>query len=223
MEEAAKEALTARFRAYLDSIAETEGTEGPEASDQPPDLFTLLAEVSTLRAEVRLESRQFKTALDEFRAVFDAVREANARLDDEQERRREQERKASRESQKDQLLELLDLRDRLQAGYEQATRFRPGWLGGHRAAEFVKAMAEGMGMNLRRFDEVLGRRGVRPLPAIGKPFDPLTMHAAEVAKDPAQPEGRVVRELRKGFLLGDTLLRPAEVAVNRPAGDSADR
>jgi len=45
----------------------------------------------------------------------------------------------------------------------------------------------------------------------------------EVGKDPAQPEGRVVRELRKGFLLGDTLLRPAEVAVNRPAGDSAER
>jgi molecular chaperone GrpE len=217
MEEAVKEALTARFRAYLDSIERAGETEEAEAAERVPDLFTLLAEVSALRTEVKLESRQFKTALDEFRALFDAMREASARLGDEQERRREQERTASREGQKDHLLELLDLRDRLQAGYEQATRFRPARFGRRRAAEFVGAMAEGMAMNLRRFDEILGRRGVRPLPALGKEFDPLTMHAAEVANDPAQPEGRVVSELRRGFLHGDALLRPAEVAVNRPA------
>jgi molecular chaperone GrpE len=219
MEEVVKEALTARFRAYLDDIESAGETEEADAATPVPDLFTLLAEVSALRTEVKLESRQFKTALDEFRALFDAMREANARLGDEQERRLEQERTASRETQKDHLLELLDLRDRVQAGYEQATRFRPGWFRRRGAVEFVSAMAEGMAMNLRRFDEILGRRGVRPLPAAGKAFDPLTMHAAEVANDPAQPEGRVVSELRRGFLLGDVLLRPAEVVVNRPPAE----
>ena len=64
------------------------------------------------------------------------------------------------------------LRDRLQAGKLQVDRYRPGWLarrGG--AAEFVGGMAEGMAMNLRRLDDTLGRRRVRPLETLHRPLD----------------------------------------------------
>ena len=224
MDEAEKDRLTDRFRAYLDAHSQAvpgdcapfdsaQGTDG----DVAPDLFTLLAELAALKNEVKLESRQVKSALDDFRALFDTLREANARLADEQERRREQERAADQKGEKDLLLELLELRDRLQAGHNQARRFQPGWFGG-RAAAFVASMAEGMGMNLRRFDETLARREVRELPALGQTFDPRTMHAAELARNPYRPEGVVVGELRKGFLYRDRLLRPAEVVVNRPRG-----
>jgi molecular chaperone GrpE len=218
MEEADKDALTARFRAYLDRTGDADAAAATDQREAAPDLFTLLAELSALRNEVKLESRQFKSALDEFRGLFDTVREAKTRLGEEQERRREQEQETWRRQQKDQLLELLDLRDRLEAGQAQAQRFRPGWFTGRRAAEFVASMAEGMAMNLRRFDESLARRGVLPLRVEGRAFDPQTMHAAELADDPSQPVGRVVKELRKGFLLGEVLLRPAEVVVNRPGG-----
>lgn len=246
MDETVKDELTARFRAYLDARSHTsvpfdsaQGTSGGStpfgsaqgtgggstpfgsaqgtSSDSPPDLFTLLAELAALKNEVKLESRQVKSALDDFRALFDTLREANACLSDEQERRREQDRKADQQGQKDLLLELLELRDRLQAGLDQARRFRPGWLAG-RAVGFVASMAEGMSMNLRRFDETLARRGVRELPALGQTFDPHTMHAAELARNPYRPAGVVVGELRKGFLYQDRLLRPAEVVVNRPRG-----
>jgi molecular chaperone GrpE len=216
MDQSAKEALVARFSDYLEQAETLTPTEAEKAV---PDLFTLLAELSALKSEVKLESRQVKSALEEFRALFDALREGNARLAEERERRREQEQAVGQLTQKDLLLDLLDLRDRLQAGHEQAVRFRPGWLSRRSAASFVAAMADGMAMNLRRLDEVLARRDVRPLPALGEPFDPRTMHAADVAEDRTQPEGRVLRELRPGFLLGDRLLRPAEVVVNRFAGE----
>ncbi len=214
MDEAVKDRLTARFRAYLDSTVETEANAEPVGSPAP-DLFTLLAEVAALKNEVKLESRHVKSALDEFRGLFDELRQANARLANEQDRRREQERLAGQQAQKDLLLELLELRDRLQAGHDQAARFRPGWLKG-RAAGFIPSMAEGMAMNLRRLDETLNRRGVRPLRAMGQSFDPQTMHAAERTSDPSRGEGVVVEELRKGFLHQDRLLRPAEVVVNQP-------
>jgi molecular chaperone GrpE len=187
--------------------------------ERAPDLFTLLAEVAALKNEVKLEARQVKSALDEFRSLFDALREANARLAEEQERRREQEQMAGQQAQTALLLALLDLRDRLQAGHEQALRFRPGWLTGRSAASFVASMAEGMAMNLRRLDEILARREVRPLAVVGQSFDPRTMHAAELARDPDQPDGQVVSELRKGFTHGDRLLRAAEVVVNRAAAE----
>lgn len=217
MDEAAKDELTVRFRAYLDSTdAAGEANAEPDGASAP-DLFTLLAEVAALKNEVKLESRQVKSALHEFRGLFDELRQANAQLAEEQDRRRGQERLAGQQAQKDLLVELLDLRDRLQAGHDQAARFRPRWLKGRAAAGFVASMADGMAMNLRRLDETLTRRGVRPLRAVGQAFDPRTMQAVELMSDPARDEGLVVQELRKGFLQEDRLLRPAEVVVNRPA------
>jgi molecular chaperone GrpE len=216
MDEAAKDQHTARFKAYLDSADATlEGGAGFEGASAP-DLFTLLAEVATLKNEVKLESRNVKSAVEEFRGLYATLREANTRLADEQARSREQEQLLGQQAQKELLLDLLELRDRMQAGRDQASRFRPGLLVHRVAVRFVASMADGMAMNLRRLDETLARRGVRPLPALGQPFDPHTMHAAELADDPTQDKGMVVGELRKGFLFQDKLLRSAEVVVNRP-------
>lgn len=219
MDDADKDALAARFRAYLDMLPAPSGLPAADADDEPaiPDLFTLLTEVAALKNEVKLESRQVKVALDEFRGLFDALNTAHDRLAEEQQRRREQDRAAQTRGRKDLLLELLDLRDRLQAGQASAAGYRPRGLFGRRHARaFAGAMAEGVAMNLRRLDETLARRGVQPLPALGRVFDPHRMHAAEITADPARPAGEVVAEVRPGFLLDGELLRPAEVVVNRP-------
>lgn len=216
MDEATKDALGAQFRAYLDAIDEADPGLATDAGESPPDLYTLLAELTALKGEVKIESRQVKTALDEFRALFDTLRESQARLADEQERRCEQQRAADRQGLRALLLDLLDLRDRLQAGQQQAERHRPGWLARRgRTARHLAALSEGMALSLRRLDDTLARRDLRPLPALGQPFDPRTMNAAQIARDPQRPNAQVVEELRSGWLLGHELLRPAEVVVNR--------
>lgn len=227
MDQATREQLIARFADYLDRTAESEdvqsesiGSEsiGSDDTDEIPDLFTLLAEVSALKNEVKIESRQVKGALDQFRDVFGLVSQAQTRLEEGQTQRLEAERRARQDAERDLLRELLDLRDRLQAGYDQARRYHPGWLPRHRKSRvFVAAMAEGLGMNLRRLDDTLARRGIQPLRVQGQRFDPQTMHATEVAQDPTQTDGIVLAELRRGFTQGDRLLRPAEVVVNRLA------
>jgi len=219
MDETTKDQLTTRFRTYLDGVEGASATDAGTEDESVPDLFTLLAEVAALKNEVKLESRNFKSALDEFRGLYAALREANTRLADEQARCREQAHLLEQQTQRELLLDLLDLRDRLQAGHDQAVRFRAGRLGGRSAVRFVASMAEGIAMNLRRLDETLARRGVRPLAALGQPFDPHTMRAAELADDPTQAKGLVVGELRKGFHYQDQLLRSAEVVVNRPEGE----
>jgi molecular chaperone GrpE len=215
MDLAAREQLLTRVAAYLDSVGDGEPDDQgePEAA---PDLFTLLAELGALKAEVKVESRQVKGALDQFREAFDLVRQAQVRLEDGQAQRIEAERRAREEAERDLLLELLDLRDRLQAGLDQARRYRPGWLARRGGADaFVGAMAEGVAMNLKRLDDTLARRGVKPLRVLGLRFDPMTMHAAEAGLDPALADGLVLAELRRGFSRGERLLRPAEVVVNR--------
>lgn len=212
MDSASRERLIARFRDYLEDVGHIPAETTPET----PDLFTLLAELSALKNEVKIESRQVKGALDEFRGLFDTLRQANERLDRELGNQRERENSSQLNAERDLLLELLDLHDRLRAGRDQLLGYRPGWLarrGG--AGAYVHSIAEGQAMLLRRLDEILARRGVQPIEALDRPFEPQTMHAAEAVQDPERGDGQVVAELRTGFLQHGRLLRPAEVIVNK--------
>ena len=61
--------------------------------------------------------------------------------------------------------------------------------------------------------DVMARRGVAPIEAVGADFDP-TLHQA-VAHEPAdgRRDGEVVEELRRGYTLRRRLLRPSMVKV----------
>lgn len=71
--------------------------------------------------------------------------------------------------------------------------------------------------------EVLGRRGVRPVAAVGEAFDPRVHEAVTrtPVSDPAE-HGRVVAQRRAGYLLEDRLLRPAQVSVGHHGDDGDD-
>jgi molecular chaperone GrpE len=65
----------------------------------------------------------------------------------------------------------------------------------------------------RQLGEVLRKRGVTPIEALGADFDPHLHQAVAYDESPGAREGQVVGELRKGYKLGDRLLRPAMVRV----------
>ncbi|KAM5574751.1 hypothetical protein ABKV19_013942 [Rosa sericea] len=49
---------------------------------------------------------------------------------------------------------------------------------------------------------------------MGKPFDPSVHEAIALEESQEFPEGIVIQEIRRGFLLGGQLLRPAMVKVS---------
>ncbi|XP_044468142.1 protein GrpE-like [Mangifera indica] len=66
--------------------------------------------------------------------------------------------------------------------------------------------------------EILGSLGVVPVETIGKPFDPL-LHEAILRENSSEfEEGVIIEEFRKGFKLGDRLLRPSMVKVSAGPG-----
>ena len=73
---------------------------------------------------------------------------------------------------------------------------------------------DGVAALQRLFLTALREAGAEPIDAVGQPFDP-SVHEA-VATAPAESgvtPGTVVRETRRGWRLGDELLRPAQVVV----------
>jgi molecular chaperone GrpE len=75
------------------------------------------------------------------------------------------------------------------------------------------AIRKGVELIHKQLVEILRKRGVRPIDALGADFDPH-YHMA-VAHEPANDrrEGEVIEEFRRGYMLGDRLLRPAMVKV----------
>jgi molecular chaperone GrpE len=86
--------------------------------------------------------------------------------------------------------------------------------------EAYAAWLKGLELVRERLLETLAREGVEPLEAIGQPFDPHCHVALDTV--PAQGDvlpGAVVSELRRGYAVGDRVLRYAEVVVARKPSD----
>ena len=64
-----------------------------------------------------------------------------------------------------------------------------------------------------KLHDMLRKQGVRPVEAVGVAFDPNVHQAVSYEESPDHAEGQVIDELRRGYRLGDRLLRPAMVKV----------
>ena len=168
----AKQRLIEQVRACLDS----DGSDLDD-TDQPLDLHTLLAEMAALKNEVRLQARQFKTALEQTQALGDALGAHSERLQQDLDRARAQATQVKSQAERGLLLGLLELRDRLQAGLDMQAAWRPTTLqrllGGDQ--RFNQSLREGSALTLQRLDELLDSHRVRPIAAIAQPLDPQCM------------------------------------------------
>ena len=85
-------------------------------------------------------------------------------------------------------------------------------------------IVEGLQMIKRQFLTAGERFGVKPVESRGAAFDPNIHEAVSQIYSPDHPAGQIVEEMRKGYLLGEKLLRAAMVVVSRgaPPAPSAD-
>jgi len=69
----------------------------------------------------------------------------------------------------------------------------------------------------KQLQDALAKLGVRPIPAVGEPFDPHFHEAIEMVETNAAADHEVLEELQRGYKFKDRLLRPAMVKVaNNP-------
>jgi molecular chaperone GrpE len=77
-----------------------------------------------------------------------------------------------------------------------------------------EALRDGVSLTHKQLIESLGKTGLEPIEAVGKPFDP-TLHEAimQVEAGKGQAPNTVVEELRKGYTLNGRVLRASLVKV----------
>ena len=103
------------------------------------------------------------------------------------------------------LKEMLTIVDNLERALDSA--------GGNENSE--AKVLEGVDLTLKEVLRILEKFGVKPIDALEAAFDPNYHQAVmqEVSED--HPEQTVLKELQKGYLLRDRLLRPAMVVVSK--------
>ncbi len=100
--------------------------------------------------------------------------------------------------------ELLPVVDNLELALEHGRR-----------QDAPPALLEGIELVHHGFLKALARFGVTPLNGVGEPFDPAFHNAVLEEETSETPDCTVTKELQRGYLLHQRLLRPAMVVVAR--------
>lgn len=83
-----------------------------------------------------------------------------------------------------------------------------------------KLLHQGVEMILKELHKILKRKGVNRIEALGVPFDPHRHEALTYVVSEEHPENTVIEEIRKGYLLGNKIIRPAVVKVSKKESKS---
>jgi molecular chaperone GrpE len=81
------------------------------------------------------------------------------------------------------------------------------------ADESPASYRKGVELIHTKLQDLLRKQGVRPIEPVGADFDPNFHQAVAHEASPGHREGEVIGEMRRGYMLGDRLLRPAMVKV----------
>src|SRR5262245_51847688 len=168
-----------------------EASQGAEAKGSAPE-----APAPDSREALEAEVAKLKERLLRMAADFDNFRKRSRRdIADAQHR-----------VQEDLLRSLLPTFDNLERAVAHAG-----------AASDVKALADGIKLVLRQFQDTLGGLGIERVATLGKPFDPAEHEAVQHVPSADVPPGAVVQELQPGYRWQGRLMRPALVVVSKPA------
>lgn len=78
-----------------------------------------------------------------------------------------------------------------------------------------ETLQQGIELIYRQLVDVLAKRGLQAVEALGQDFDPSLHEAVVTESSPNHREGEVIEVFRRGYRLGTQLLRPAMVKVAR--------
>jgi molecular chaperone GrpE len=146
-------------------------------------------------------------ALEELRRERDALQDrllrTAAEFDNYRKRMDRERRDLGEQTAGEAIKDLLPIIDNLERALHASAQDDP--------------LRKGVELIHKQMLEMLRKRGVTPLEALGADFDPNLHEAVSHEESVQHREGEVMEELQRGYKVGDRLLRPAMVKVAKGA------
>jgi len=163
-----------------------------QAAEEPRLKPTYIEE---LEARLAAKDAELQQVLSKYRGAADEFDQARARL-------RKEVTKDVERGRRSLIVSFLEVLDNLDRALDAA---------GDRAND---PFVQGVSLVRQQYLSLLEGLGVRRLEPVGEPFDPSRHEAVStVAPGAGVTDGQVVGVVRPGYLIGDEVLRPAQVAV----------
>jgi molecular chaperone GrpE len=173
------------------------GTTDPEAvSPEPNQAGEASTDPNSQTAELQAELSKYKDAALRAAADLDNYRKRVSRERDE----------SIKYANTVFLERLIPILDNFELGLQAA-----------RNAPEAAPIVDGLAMVYKQLQDLLANSGVETIDATGQTFDPNLHEALAQEENHEVPEGKVIRQVRKGYRLRDRLLRPANVVVSKGA------
>jgi molecular chaperone GrpE len=158
------------------------------------------------KAPPQAETEKLKAAHAELAAVKDRLLRLQADFDNVRKRAIKERSEIYARANEDIMLEILPVLDHLDLALATAAE--------HEITGAQAAVVDGFRLVSEQLMSVLKKFGLEPINAEGQPFD-ANRHEA-IAQMPSETvaEGSVITQTRRGWMLGDKLLRPAQVVLS---------
>lgn len=204
-----------------DANRQTPERESEEISQQPqadqqPTQVPEGTDVEALQRELHELKQQLQEREQQLQELTGRLQRLQADFDNYK-KRIEREREEFARLVEDQfLLKILPIYDNLERAFRSYNHNND-----------KESFIEGMERIFAQFSEFLKGEGVRPIEALGKPFDPLLHEALLSVETEKDPPNVVLEEFERGYLRAERVLRPSRVKVSRkpakaPAEATAD-
>lgn len=90
-----------------------------------------------------------------------------------------------------------------------------------KSTDDLPKLVEGVQLVVKQFEDILVRHSVKPIPAVGRPFDPNLHQAIQQVSSSEHPPMTIVTECQRGYTLHDRVVRPSVVIVSAAPAESA--
>jgi len=175
---------------------------GGSAGEQPPPVEEAPKDLQSKLESIEKEHKETYDRLLRVKADFENYKKRMAR-------EMEDFRKYANQSL---LKEVLSVVDHIELAIQAANS----------ASGADQKMVEGLNLTLKELLRILEKFNVKPIDAAGQPFNPQLHEAILREACNGLPENTVVREMQKGYMISNRLLRPALVVVAAPGSAEQD-
>jgi len=161
------------------------------------------SETTTESTDANTLDEQLEAAIAQRDENYDRLLRTQAELENFRKRVR-------KETEQNRLYQQLPLIRDLLPGLDNLQRA----LMAAESSQDVEGLVEGVRMVVQQFEDLLGGYSVKPIEAIGQPFDPNLHEAVLQQPSDDHPPMTVIEEVRRGYILHDRVVRPSQVIVS---------
>jgi len=195
----------------MESAGQDRGGEGPPGRAENDDMIRL--DAGDVAEVINKKDEELVKKNEEIEALKDVLKRRQADFENYKKRLAKSQEEYRNLAIRDMSMDIIANNDDLLHAVDAAGAVSDNCT----VAEARTAFLDGVLMISRQVEEMLRKYGIEEIESIDREFDPALNEAVEIDESPDVERDTITKVYRKGFRMGDTVVRAAKVRVSRPA------